>query len=179
MATSIETRSQGWAQGILAVARAEGKLATLSDELFQVARAIEANDELRATLVDEVIPVDRRGAPRRSTCGGRGALRLTQAVVTFVLVAGRASQLPEIIDELVGQAATEANKVVAEVRSAVPLDASQIERLTASLNAATGRDVEVRVIVDPTVIGGIIAKVGDRVIDGSVRGRLRKLREAV
>jgi F-type H+-transporting ATPase subunit delta len=178
MTTSLDTRASGWADGILAVARAEGRLAALSDELFQVARAVESNEALRRTLVDEMIPMERREAIVEDLLGGRGALRLSQAVVTFILAAGRGSQLPEIIDDLVARAAADANKAVAEVRSAIPLDASQIERLAVALAQATGRDVEVRVIVDPTILGGIVARVGDRVIDGSVRGKLRKLRES-
>jgi F-type H+-transporting ATPase subunit delta len=179
MAATADPRANSWAQGILAVAHAEGYLDTVLDELFQVARAVESNDELRRVLSDEAIPVARRDAIVDELLGGKGALRFTRAVVTFILNAGRASQLPEIIDELMERAATERQRVVGEVRSAVPLNAEQIHRLQVALSRATGLDVEVRVIVDPTVLGGILARVGDRVIDGSVRGRLRQLRESL
>jgi F-type H+-transporting ATPase subunit delta len=67
---------------------------------------------------------------------------------------------------------------VAEVRSAIDLSEDQRRRLADALGAATGKQVEVRVIVDPSVIGGIVAQVGDTVIDGSVRSRLDQLKSA-
>jgi F-type H+-transporting ATPase subunit delta len=69
--------------------------------------------------------------------------------------------------------------VAAEVRSAVPLDEDQRRRLAEALSAATGRAVEVKVVVDPEVLGGVVAQVGDTVIDGSVRARLDELRERI
>ena len=62
--------------------------------------------------------------------------------------------------------AAEANKEVAEVRSAVPLTDDQRKRLADALNKATGKEVEVKVVVDPSVLGGVVAQVGDTVIDG-------------
>jgi F-type H+-transporting ATPase subunit delta len=75
--------------------------------------------------------------------------------------------------------AAEANKEVAEVRSAVPLTDDQRDRLTKALEDATGKQVEVKVVVDPSVLGGIVAQVGDTVIDGSVRRRLDQLKNAL
>jgi F-type H+-transporting ATPase subunit delta len=69
--------------------------------------------------------------------------------------------------------------VVAEVRSAVPLDEDQRTRLAAALGRATGRAVDVKVVIDPEVLGGVVAQVGDTVIDGSVRARLDELRERI
>ena len=92
---------------------------------------------------------------------------------------GRARQLPQILKGLSDLAAEARNSVVAEVRSAVPLDAKQRKDLAAALSNATGKKVEVKVLVDPSVIGGIVAKVGDTVIDGTVRRRLEQLKEQV
>ncbi len=66
---------------------------------------------------------------------------------------------------------------VAEVRSAVPLDEARRAKLAAALSKATGRTVEVKVVVDPSVIGGIVARLGDEVYDGTVRTRLREVRQ--
>jgi F-type H+-transporting ATPase subunit delta len=107
---------------------------------------------------------------------GERAHPLTTALVSFVVGAGRARDLPAIIDKLVARAATERNREVAEVRSAVPLDDDQRQRLAEALGNATGKQLEVRVIVDESILGGIVAQVGDTVIDGSVRRRLEQLR---
>jgi F-type H+-transporting ATPase subunit delta len=65
------------------------------------------------------------------------------------------------------------------VRSAIPLEDETVERLRSALAKATGKQVEVKVVVDPTVVGGIVARVGDTVIDGSIARRVESLRQAV
>jgi F-type H+-transporting ATPase subunit delta len=67
---------------------------------------------------------------------------------------------------------------VAEVRTAIPVSGQQRKRLAEALSAATGKQVELKVIVDPeSVIGGVVARVGDQIFDGSVRRRLEQARE--
>jgi F-type H+-transporting ATPase subunit delta len=70
------------------------------------------------------------------------------------------------------------NREVAMVRSAVALTDDQKRRLQAALVKATGQDVDLKVIVDPSVVGGVVTQIGDTVFDGSVRSRLLQLREA-
>ena len=77
------------------------------------------------------------------------------------------------------RAAETRSKALAEVRSAVPLDDETVERLAAALSKATGKKVEVKVIVDESVIGGIVARIGDTVIDGSIARRMDSLRQAL
>ena len=69
------------------------------------------------------------------------------------------------------------DRAVAEVRTAVELTDDQRERLRKALGEATGREVELKVIVDESVVGGVVARVGDQVIDGSIRRRLELARE--
>ncbi|MSQ41554.1 MAG: ATP synthase F1 subunit delta [Dehalococcoidia bacterium] len=65
----------------------------------------------------------------------------------------------------------------AEVRTAVPLDDEQRRRMAQRLSARSGRTVEIEAVVDPALLGGAVIRIGDRLIDGSTRGRLRELRE--
>ena len=101
------------------------------------------------------------------------------ALVSFVVAAGRSRDLPAIIDRLVERAAQERQEVVAEVRTAIPLDDERREKLAQALSKATGKKVSVKVVVDPSVLGGVVAQVGDTVIDGSVRRRLEQLKEVL
>ena len=169
-------RVDAYASALFEVARAEGSLDEVEDELFRFARTLEGNDELRGALTDAAVPAQRRMGVVQDLLGGR-ASPVTANLVTFVVGAGRARELPAIIDRLVERAAAEKQRVVAEVRSAVPLSDDQRDRLAEALGRATGRAVEVKVVVDPTVLGGLVAQVGDTVIDGSVRTRLDRLRE--
>ena len=173
-----DPRIQGYANAAFEVAEAEGQLERVEDEMFRIARAFETSNELRDSLSDPRLPIERKHAIVDDLIGGR-ATDATVGIVNFIVQMGRAAELPAIADELVAVAAGSRDKVVAEVRSAVALDDATVERLTAALARKTNKDVEVRVIVDPDVVGGIVARVGDVVIDGTVKTRLTKLREAV
>jgi len=174
----MSDRVDAYAAALFEVARAEGALETVEDELFKVARTFEANEQLRSTLTDSVIPVERRLGIVEDLLGGRAA-PITTALVSFVVAAGRGRDLPAIIDKLIERAAADRQQVVAEVRAAISLDAATIERLAAALSTATGKSVTVKAIVDPSVLGGVIARIGDTVLDGSVRHRLDQLKEAI
>jgi F-type H+-transporting ATPase subunit delta len=171
-------RVEAYANALLEVSRAEGHLAEIEDELFRFARTFEGSDELRAALTDPVLPPGRRVAVVEELLGGK-ALQTSAALAAFLVSAGRAGDLPAIIDRFVELAAAEQRRAVAEVRTAIELTPEQTDRLRESLNRATGKDVEVKVVVDPSVLGGIVARVGDLVIDGSVRHRLEQLREQI
>ncbi len=168
-------RVEAYSAALFTVALAEGSLETVEEELFRVARTFEGNDELRQTLTDEAVPVDRRQGIVEDLLGER-AHPTTTALVSFVVGAGRGRDLPAIIDKLVEMAAEQRAQAVAEVRSAIPLDDDQRQRLTEALSQATGKQVSVKVVVDPSILGGIVAQVGDIVIDGSVRHRLDQLK---
>lgn len=174
---ATEDRIRSYAEALFAVARAEGTLGEVEDELFRFARALEASDDLRSALTDASIPVSRRQQIVEDILGPR-ATPTTTALVSMVVGAGRGRDLPAIIDTLVEMSAAARDRAVAEVRAAVELTDDQRERLARALHDATGKDVEVKVIVDPSVLGGIVTTIGDTVIDGSVRHRLDQLRSA-
>src|ERR1700738_3107901 len=134
--------SDAYSAALFEVAKAEGSLETVEDELFKMARTLEANEELRAILSDRTVPVDRRREVVESLLGGK-ASPITTALVSFVVATGRSRNLPEIIDKLVARAAQERQQAVAEVRTAFPIDEAHRERLAEALGKATGKNVSV------------------------------------
>ena len=173
-----DDRTTAYAEALFAVARAEGPLAEIEDELFRVAQVVRGNDELRDKLADPHIPVATRQQVVFDLLDGK-AQPATTNLVSLVVGNGRVRELPAIVDALVAMTAREANKEVAEVRSAIALTDDQKARLAEALGQATGKQVEVKVIVDPSIKGGLVAQVGDTVIDGSVRRRLDLLKHAL
>lgn len=169
---------QGYARALFSVAEGEGALDRVGDELYAFARAMDQNPALREALTDAALPVERRKAVVTDLLGER-AHPLTTAIVGFVVEAGRARELGKIIDELARVAAHEREHQLAEVRTAVALTPQQRDRLAVALSTATGRQVEVKVVVDDTVVGGVIARVGDLVFDGSLAGRLEGAKHAL
>jgi F-type H+-transporting ATPase subunit delta len=176
--SGTDDRIDGYAAAILEFAKAEGELDRVGDELFRIARAFESSDPLRDALTDPRLPLDRKKAIVDDLLGAKTS-SLSVNLVNFVVALGRATELPAIADRLAARAAAGRKRVLAEVRAAFELDADTIARLEASLSSATGKDVEVKSVVDPSVIGGVVARVGDLVIDGSVSHRLQELREAL
>jgi F-type H+-transporting ATPase subunit delta len=170
-------RNDAYATALFEVARAEGSLERVEAELYQVARAIEGSDELRSKLTDQALPVELRQGIVEDLLGDR-TQPVTKALVSFVVGSGRARDLPAIIDLLVQRTAEERQEVVAEIRSAIPLDDDQQARLADALSRRTGQKVSVKVNVDPSILGGIVATIGDTVIDGSIRRRLDQLKES-
>ncbi len=171
-----DPRIEGYAKGLFEIANAEGTLDEVEDELFRFARSYESSEDLRTTLTDEQIPAARRQAIVEDLLGGK-ASPTTAQLVSMIVGSGRARDLPAIVDRLVQRAAETKDATVAEVRTAVPLSADQQDRLRAALANATGRrNITLKTIVDPAVLGGIVATIGDTVIDGTVRTHLEQLK---
>jgi F-type H+-transporting ATPase subunit delta len=166
---------RGYASALMDVAEAEGALARVQDELFAFAKALERQADLRQALTDASLPSENRKAVIEDLLGDR-AHPLTLALARFLVDAGQVRRLDAIADELARMAAERSERTLAEVRSAVPLTDAQRSRIQEALADATGRAVELKVIVDPTVIGGLVARVGDEVFDGSVASRLSEAR---
>lgn len=173
---SAEDRIEGYASAILEIARAEGALERVGDELFRIARAFEASSPLREALADRRLPLERKTAVIEELLEAQ-ASPLAVSLVNFVVGAGRSADLPAIADRLAERAAAERDRAIAEVRTAIELDEATLKKLEEALSRATGKQVEVKTVIDPTVLGGIVARVGDTVIDGSVRQRLTDLRD--
>jgi F-type H+-transporting ATPase subunit delta len=167
---------RGYAQALFAVADAEGALDAVEDELFRFARALERETRLREALTDPALPPERKKAVLSDVLGER-ANPHTVNLLGFIVEQGRAKEVAAIADELAAVAAERRQAAVAEVRTAVPLDQEYRERLTEALQKATSKRIELKVVVDPSVIGGVVARVGDQVIDGSIRRRLELARE--
>ena len=170
-----DARIEGYARALFEIARAEGTLDEVEDELFRFARSYESSDALRTTLTDENLPAEKRQAIVEDLLGGK-ATPTTVQLVSMVVGSGRGRDIPAIVDSLVQRAASAKNLDVAEVRTAVPLTADQLDRLKAALENATGKTLNLKATVDPTVVGGIVATVGDTVIDDTVRTRIDQLK---
>lgn len=164
-----------YARALVDIAAAEGNLAVVEDELYRVARVFETNDQLRSTLTDETLPIERRQGVVEQLLGGKASNTTTQ-IVSFIIGNGRGRDLPAIVDAIVNRASSADNKEVAVVRTAVALSDDQQRRLADALVKKTGKQINLKVVVDPSVLGGIVATVGDTVIDGSVRSRLDQLK---
>ena len=173
----MSERNALYADAFLSLLRAEGSGNEVTDELFRISRTIEGNDELNQALSNPRLHADKRQQIIEDILGDK-ALPLTTSLVSLVVGNGRVRELPQIVERLLDLNAAKGEKVVAQVRSAIALSDDQVQRLASALAKSTGKQVEIIVIIDPSVLGGIVTQIGDTVIDGSVRQRLSQLRES-
>ena len=131
-----DSRIEGYARGLFEIARAEGTIDEVEDELFRFARTYESSDQLLNALTDEQIPASRRQAIVEDLLGNKVTPTTTQ-LISMVVGSGRARDLPAIVDKLVARASSAKNLELAEVRSAVPLTPDQETRVAAALANAT------------------------------------------
>ncbi len=168
----------GYAQAIFAIAQSEEALRDVEDELFRFSKIVEGNASLREALTDIALPAERKKAMLGDLLEGKVHPQ-TIGLIAFVIEQGHARELAAIIVGLAELVADLESRELAEVRAAVPLTDSQQKRLAEALSKALGRKVGLKVLTDPSVIGGVVVRVGDKVLDGSVKTRIEDLRQLI
>jgi F-type H+-transporting ATPase subunit delta len=166
---------RGYAEAMFMIAEAEGELEAVDDQLYAFAKLIERDTRVREALTDPSLPAENKRGLIRDALGER-ANPVAVNLLGFLVEQGHAREIGRIVQDLAEVAAERRERALAEVRSAVPLGAEQRARLAEALSKATGRKVEVKVVVDPSVVGGIVARVGDAIFDGSVQSRLAEVK---
>ena len=174
----VDAVEQLGAQAAFTVAEAEGTLDRVEDELFRFGRVVDGSPDLQLALTDPSVPPARKAALVRDLLGG-AASPVSASLLAHAAGNLRGRRPAAAVEELARLASDQRRQVLAEVRSAVPLDVDQHRRLAGALTRLQGRQVRVNVIVDPEVVGGIVVRVGDDVIDGSVSSRLEQARRAL
>jgi F-type H+-transporting ATPase subunit delta len=155
----------------LEAADARGELDSVEDELFRFGRIVAADRELARILSDRKAPAEGKSALLDRLLSGRVS-PVTEQLLRNVLTGPHVGSAEVAIERLSEVASRRRGRSVARVTSAVELTPAQEGRLADALDRLYGRTMELQVIVDPSVIGGLIVQVGDEVIDGSIAHRL-------
>jgi F-type H+-transporting ATPase subunit delta len=160
--------------GVLALIRSAdsaGRLDDLEDELFRFARLVENDVRLAQALTGHTRPVEQRVELARALLADK-AQSSTVRLVEHAVAAPRGLALTEALDGYGKVAAAWRERLVATVRSAIPLGQADRDRLAGALSRQYGHDIHLNVLLDPGVIGGLRVELGDEVIDGTIAGRL-------
>lgn len=163
-------------QALLMLAERDGSLDDVEDELFRFGRILVAQPQLATLLGDETAPATRRGELLETVLAGR-TRPVTSRLLEQVVRSPRRRPLAEIVEQLVDRAAARRQRSVAYVTAASPLSGEQEQRLTDALKAIYQRPISLKIEVDLAVLGGLVIRVGDEVIDGSVATRLDQARQ--
>lgn len=173
---AAEERLDGYATAVLAPLHDENELTRIEDELFRFMRIIDGSEELSAALSDRDVPVEARRSLVDDLLEGK-VDHTTLRLAAYATRVGRPRDYQALIAHAVDRVAAESNRRLAEVRAPVDLDDAQRDSLATALSRIVGRGVEIRVTIDPSVLAGFVATIGDTVVDGSARHRLEMLRE--
>jgi F-type H+-transporting ATPase subunit delta len=161
-----------YARAVLTLGETE-KIAT---DLRVLAQAMKTSEELVSSLTN---PAIRRGDRRKvldALLTRISAHAHTKNLVYLLLDGERLASLPAISRELEAMLEARGGRITATITSATPLDAKQIEQITAALEKLSNKKVTVTKKEDPALLGGVVAKLGDTVYDGSLRTQLRTLK---
>lgn len=168
-----------YARAVFELAKEEGKLAEVTKELTTIAEAYEASTDFQSLELTPGLTDEDRTAVIAAIANQAGAGDLTVRTVQLLAERQRLSILPELV-ELLGEMADEALGLVrAHVTSAHMLSEDYRGRLKKKIEEATGKKVLCTFEVDETLLAGIVTQIGDRIVDGSVRGKINALAESL
>jgi F-type H+-transporting ATPase subunit delta len=168
-----------YATALFQLARDSQSLSVVEASLGAVSAALAESADF-ATLVSS--PLISRTDASRAIAAVAGSLRLDGTTSNFLGVLAqnrRLGQLPAIIKSFRQLAAAHRGETSAQVTSAHPLSADQVSTLKQQLRARVGRDVSVDLSVDPTLLGGLVVRIGSQMIDSSIKTRLNTLAHAM
>ncbi|HWD01495.1 MAG TPA: F0F1 ATP synthase subunit delta [Amycolatopsis sp.] len=167
---SFETLAR---QALLAAAEREDLLDETEDELFRFGRLLGTESRLRELLSDQRVPAQQRLELLNGLLEGKAG-RPTVDLLDQAVRTTRGRGLDVVVEQLAELAAARRERSVALVTAAAPLSQQQEERLAQVLTRIYGRTMSVQVDVDPEVLGGLVVRVGDEVIDGTIAAKLAK-----
>lgn len=167
-----------YARALYMIGVEEGRLDALTREVRSLGDTVRMSSELATFLSNPVVPQ----AARRAVVGEiLGRLSVSPVVRNFALMLAdrrRGHLLPDVADALAVLSDERAGKVQAQVISATALTDAQVQKLRSALERLTGRSISLSQRVDPSLLGGMVTRIGDKVYDGSLRTRLEEIRQA-
>lgn len=158
-------------QAVLDAAERHGRLEDVEDELFRFERTVAGNPRLRDAVTNRQADPGARADLVSSLLQGKASPETVRLARQAVL-APRGRRFDRTVEEYLQLAAERRERLTATVTSAVPLEESQRSRLAAALQQIYGKPIQLQMIIDPDVVGGLVVRVGDEVIDGTIASKI-------
>jgi F-type H+-transporting ATPase subunit delta len=168
-----------YAKALFELASEQGKLEATGSELGSVAEAWTASRELRDALSMPLLPHVAKRKIMGELCQKAGTSTTVTSFLQLLNDRSRLGSLPQILEAFREYADRAAGKVRVEVKSAIALSKDQAERIRKELERLTGSSVQVEAAVDERLLGGVVARIGSVVLDGSLSSQLENLKEAL
>jgi len=171
--------AERYAQALFELAKEAQDLPTLERDADTLAEALATSDDLRALISSPRVTRDEMVNVVEALAGPMELSRTTSQTLGLMASKRRLFVLPQFVANLRAMLADEKGEVEAEVTSAVPLTEAQADRIADLLRVRFGRNIKLNSSVDESLIGGLIVKVGSKMIDTSIRAKLANLQNAM
>lgn len=171
--------AQRYATAVFDLAREAGAIGTLEADIDALSAALTESADFAAMVRSPLYSRQDQQDAITALAGQMGLSPLTVNTLALMAAKRRLFVLPQLIKALRDLIANEKGEVTAEITAAAPLTDAQAERLADTLKAKIGRDVKINTTVDESLIGGLVVKVGSRMIDTSVAAKLANLQQAM
>jgi len=168
-----------YATAVFELAREAKGLTALEKDVEALDAALAASADLRTVISSPVYTRDDQGRAIAAIAAKMGLSQVLTGTLGLMAQNRRLFVLPQLLSALRDMIAAEKGEVTADVWSAQPLTAAQSKDLAASLKKTVGKTVKLKAAVDDSLIGGLIVKVGSKMIDTSIRSKLASLQNAM
>ncbi len=169
---------EGYSQALLSVAKSEGVVDLVETQLTELRDAFSSNNDLIPFLKDPKVTAEGKQKAMAELWGDQVS-PIIHFPLSLAIEQGRAALLPAIIDHFFSLTSESRKKITAKVITAVPLSEAATKNIESTLSELVGEAVYLKMSVDPEILGGITVYLGDRIIDGSLKGQLEHLREGI
>jgi F-type H+-transporting ATPase subunit delta len=170
------TKTQLCAYSLVDLAKAEGTLDVVDNDLRLIKSTLAEHLDLKTALTGGGISDKQKLKVVEEVFKGRVS-PVTIVFLQLLAILGQISLLPAIADEFSRRLEQVEEKIIAEVTTAVPMEPAAEEQIRGRLKAITGQEVTIRAKVDPNIVGGLVVRVGDKLLDGSIHHQLERLRK--
>lgn len=168
-----------YAGAMFDLAAESGALQALEADVDALEAALAASADLREVIASPVLSREDQGRAIAAVAAKLNFSELTANTLALMATKRRLFSLPQLVQDLRARIAEAKGEVTAEVTSAVALTAEQAEALAQTLKATVGKTVKLNTTVDESLIGGLVVKVGSKMIDTSIRSKLNSLQNAM
>ena len=168
-----------YAKALIDLARRDGIIAEIGTQLQQYQVLLRENRHLQRALENPGIDIQVKTGILTTIFERTQPAPLLRNFLLLLMQKGRLPQFDAICTHYERMASDELRRVVAQVTTAVEMDTQQRQVITQKIAAATQKDVQLEAHVDPALIGGLVVRVNNVILDGSVRGQLTRMRKAL
>ncbi len=170
-----QTIARRYARALYAMAEQEASIERVDEDIVMIRDSFSASPELVRFFADPVVSAEKKNAVIGKLLAPR-VHPVTAKFLTLLVEKRREYLFLEVAGSYRALRDEQLNIVQADARVALPLEAAEEQQLRTALERLTGRSVRLKTHLDPTILGGVVIRVGDTVYDRSVRNQLTRLR---